>query len=503
VIPGVSDPGYNASRMSPTRIFSLGARASRLTPFRRGPNAGFSLLAVAGAVVLLLLGCVAGCRVVDSAARAPGQIARSASADPAEKPVVDPVELQQVLLRFAGEFSTQMIVGVDQLRQGPNPISPADALVWKITLVAEPCSIVSGANTLSGLLDLTVLITLMRSTLEDYWQPKVFGESARTLTESCRLAETGIWEYTDKVLTREQRAELRRAIDVWRRQNPLPESVLSARAQGFTSRLAQVNASSASKTGSVFGLLRLDPFSGLDPATREIAESRLFAERALFVFQRMPMLLRWQTELTALNAAAMPAVQQLVTNSTQIAESVDRFSRVAEQLPRQLSTEREEILRAFEKQEQTLAPIVSDVRGALTAGTQMSASLNTTITTFDGLMKRFGVGEPKPDEAPAAKGEPFRIKDYAETAAQLEQMSLRLTELIRTFDQTLGSPNLSQLAAQVKPVVQQAQAGGKEVVDYAFWRGMMLVGSALAAALAYRFLAMRLSRPTQSKQGSS
>ena len=143
----------------------------------------------------------------------------------------------------------------------------------------------------------------------------------------------------------------------------------------------------------MFSLLQVDPLSGLDPAVREIAQTRLFAERALFVTQKMPMLLRWQTELLSVNAVEMPAVQQLVTNSTQIAASVERFARVAEQLPGQVSTEREEILKALQSQESKLTPLVNEVRQTLTAGSQMSTSLNTTLTTFDALMKRFGVGE--------------------------------------------------------------------------------------------------------------
>jgi hypothetical protein len=38
------------------------------------------------------------------------------------------------------------------------------------------------------------------------------------------------------------------------------------------------------------------------------------------------------------------------------------------------------------------------------------------------------------------------------------------------LDRTMSSSNLGQFSAQVGPVVQQAQAGGKEVVDYAFSR---------------------------------
>ena len=92
------------------------------------------------------------------------------------------------------------------------------------------------------------------------------------------------------------------------------------------------------------------PLSGLDPATREIAQTRLLAERALYIAHRMPNVLRWQTELLALTTTEMPAARQLVTNSTQIAESLDRFSRVAEALPGQIRTEREEIVKALESQ---------------------------------------------------------------------------------------------------------------------------------------------------------
>jgi ABC-type transporter Mla subunit MlaD len=200
----------------------------------------------------------------------------------------------------------------------------------------------------------------------------------------------------------------------------------------------------------------------------------------------MPMLLRWQTELLTINATETPAMQQLVSNSTQIAASVERVSRVAEQLPGQVSTEREEILKALQAQEK-------DVTSLMTSGTQMSDSLNTTLTTLDALMKRFGVGETNNAGPPKTNAEPFRIQDYTQTAAQLEATARQLTELLVTLDQTLGSTNLAKLSAQVGPVVQQAQTGGREIVDYAFWKGILLVVVALLAALIYRFLVARMS----------
>jgi hypothetical protein len=68
------------------------------------------------------------------------------------------------------------------------------------------------------------------------------------------------------------------------------------------------------------------------------------------------------------------------------------------------------------------------------------------------------------------------------------------------LDRTMGSFNLAQFSAQVGPVVQQAQAGGKEVVDYAFWKGILLVVIVLVAALIYRFLVTRLLLPGKNQE---
>ena len=449
-------------------------------------------------LVLLLLILATGCRVAQTATNMPGKAVRTVIPGKNQKHVVDPVEVQQALLRDADEFLTQMVFGIDKLRRGTNELGRAEVLQWKIAFGTEICSIASGPNDIANLLDMTVFVTLTRMGLEDHWQPKVFGESGMPMLESCRTAETEIWRLAETMLAPEQRKELHQAIEVWHEQNPLLEDLPAARAVGFTSKMA-ANQAGQRPPGSVFNLLNVDPLSGLDPAVREIAQTRLFAERALYVTQKMPLLLRWQTELLTVNAVEMPAVQQLVTNSTQLAASVDRFARVAEQLPNQVSAEREELVKALESQEKTLTPLVSEVRQTFTAGSQMSTSLNATLTTFDSLMKRFGVGETNNARPPHTNSEPFRVRDYAATAVQLQATARQLTELLVTLDRTIGSTNLAQLSTQVGPVVQHAQTGGKQIVDYAFWKGILFAAIALMVALIYRFLGARLTPATNSK----
>ena len=236
----------------------------------------------------------------------------------------------------------------------------------------------------------------------------------------------------------------------------------------------------------------LDPLSGLDPATRELAETRLFAERALFIAQRMPDLLRWEMELFTVKTVEMPQLQQLLTNSTQLAAAADRFSQVAVQLPTLLSTERERVLEALKEQETGLSSLAREVQQTLATGGQMADSTNMTLKTFQEVMARFNSGPQDPS------AEPFRIREYTDAAAQIHATATELVVLLQALDGLAGSPHLAQVSSQFSVLTQHAQTSGREVVDYAFQRALLLVllgcGAVLATALVYRVLNATLSR---------
>ena len=191
------------------------------------------------AFVVVLAGACAGCRMMQSAMDVPGQTVRAVTPGNQNKSTLDPVEVQQTLLRFADEYSTRMVAGVDKLHRGTNAMDPAEVLRWKIALGTETCSIASGPNAVANLLDMTIFVTVTRMSLEEHWQPKVFGESARPMLDGCRIAEAEIWQLAGTVLKTNQQAELRKAIELWHRENPLPESVLAARALGFAAQVAR------------------------------------------------------------------------------------------------------------------------------------------------------------------------------------------------------------------------------------------------------------------------
>ena len=397
-------------------------------------------------------------------------------------------------MRFADDYSGRLLVASDGLNSATNVISRIDLVRLKLHLVGGCMAVATGPNATMNLLDMLVLVVLARTVVEEQWVPGTYGESARPLLEACRQGETNITAIATTVLKPEQVAELQSAITQWRLHHPDLRGAVFTRALGLAVELEGSRDSTESPSGSVFGLLRLDPLAGLDPPARELAETRLFAERALFLSQRKPMLLRWQAELFALEIAETPVLREARTNSLQIAAAMERTSKVMEEFPALVRSEREAILKAVASQEPGLTNVAAQVKATLDAGRQMSDSVNTALTTFQRLQESLKTEDPKPPSQAGTPPEPFRIKDYAETAQRIDAAAERLTGLLRALDQTLGSTNLTLLSMQVAPVVQQVQTGGRDVVDYAFRKAVLLVAITCALVVVSALLFQRLRR---------
>jgi len=438
--------------------------------------------------VALIMALAAGCTPVQTVANAAGSATKSVFQGKEDKPAFDSVEIQQTLMRFADDFSMRVITASEKLRRKGEPLDRVELSRWKILAGTQAWTIAAGPNPIANLLDMVVFVTLTRITVENQWQPKGYGESAAAMLEATRASETEIWGIASSALKPEQQAELRKAIDEWSARNPDPAAVVYGRAIGLTAQLSKESQPGRAPLGSVFQLLMFDPLAGLDPATRELAQARLLGDRALYVAQRMPSMLRWQAELLGENTADMPEVQKLIANSTRLVESMEQFTRVAEKFPAQVGAEREAILKALQSEEKNLTALAAQVREGLTAGSQMAVNLDKAIKTFDVMVEHLKSWPPSKEGS-----EPFRIQDYTQAAAQIETASQKLTDLFRTFDQTVGSPNLAK-----------AQAGGKEVVDYAFEQAVRLIvigcGAVFLTVLLYRIVGARLTR-TRDKSG--
>jgi len=409
---------------------------------------------------------------------------------------VDPVDVQDQVLRAADVFLVGVTTATDKLGRDGALLSQVDLQTVKIAYTTTILALATGPNALSNLLDMIVLITRSRMMVEAYWLPEVYGESVRPFLDICQEAETQLWQIATPLLTAAQQEELLQTIHTLHQQDRISPTLLPAQALNFFTGVAKISQKKRTEPSSVFSLFMLDPLSRLDPATRELAETRLFAERALFIAHWMPNLLRWEMELFTVKTVELPQVHQLLTDSTQLAAVADRLSQVAAQLPALLSSEREKLLGALQEQKTGLSMLAREIQRTLATGSQMADSTNMTLKTFQEVMARFNSGRQD------SSAEPFRIREYTDAAMQIHATATELVVLLQALDELAGSPHLAQVSAQFNVLAQHAQTSSKEVVDYVFQRALLLVllccGAVLATALVYRVLSARLSRgPTR------
>jgi hypothetical protein len=447
-------------------------------------------------VVLLLAVAVgvSGCNLLKSTLELPEKGIRSMLLRDQENGAPDPVELQSQLLRFADNAIEALNLAIGKLQGEDDKAARRRTLLMRrITMTNDILAIATGANTYANLLDMAVLASLNRMNVEDYWIPKFYGESAKSYLLVSQEVEKEIWRIAAKTLKKEQLSELRAAIKTWHNQHPTMRSPSDIGWLSFASEVAEINRSARPGiTSSVFNLLAIDPLAGLDPATRELANTRLFAERGMFLARHMPTLIRWETELLAIHTAEMPEMEKLLANTTQLSESADRFSQTAERLPGFISVERREIVQALDAHQPGLISLAAQTEKALDAGRQMSNASTATLKSFQEVVRQLQARPASPN------AEPFRINDYTAAAAQINATAQDLVKLLQALDQTLAPGKLDGLSTRLDPAIRQAQASSKEVVDYTsrqiLFLGLILIASACGMVLASAVAFLRLKK---------
>lgn len=368
---------------------------------------------------------------------------------------------------------------------------------------SDTLAIASGQNAVANLLDMLVLTSMTRAAVETYWLPKVYGESARPMLEACRDAEAKVSRLAAPLLKPAQQDELRQAIQTDYARQPDPQSVSHVRALALATQLGKTaGTASPEHATSVFSLLQLDPLAGLDPAAREIAQTRLFAERALYVAQRMPLLVRWQTELLSYQLAATPEAGQVLTNLDRFGHSADALARTADEFPKLVNaqreaaikqlfdgvaTERTNLLASLADEDVKLRATLVELRQTLDAGTELVKSSDATLKALDTVMSRFDKGTNAP-VVTTTNARPFDILDYAATAKEATLAIKELNATINSFDKAVP---------QIQQAGEMFESAGQRLLHRLFVVGAGLIVllwlGAVVAALAYRRLSSKVS----------
>jgi hypothetical protein len=446
-----------------------------------------NLLMLTG-VVALISGCGLISKLSGAEARAEAEAAKLQ-------------ELQLKVMRYADQYAGTISEPITNFQmRTKDPSERLAAQNWRLSQATSAYTIATGPNPVTNALDMVVLATLSRMVMEDSWVQEQYGERALPVRDVHRKLEPGAWALVADVLTEEQIQQLHKVIDEWREKNPHVRAVAYVYFKDFAKAIGHPRPGEAQSSGSLFSLIGLDPLSNLDPAVKEITQTRYLAERTIYYLQRSPKLLDMQIERLAYQIASMPETRGALQDVNRVSVAAEAAGKVAEDLPGFISQEREAVIHQFMQelgaQQQQMLALVTALKGALEAGTATSDSLQGTLRGLDEFLDRF----PKKGEAPAPTAEPkkpFDIADYATAAREFAATAKQLESLVAQLN--AGVPQVDQLASQTIDNM-------RSLVNFAFWRlvvlFLVLIAAALAAALAYRYISRRMGTQRVTEAGA-
>ena len=232
-------------------------------------------------------------------------------------------------MAFANRYLAAMADVYDELAKSPSPEVQLAAIRGKLIAGSGAIGCAVDTNPLVGLVDMAALVRLSRGVAEQPASFQAFGsEGGGKLVATLKKQEEDVWSVAATYLTEEQLSILRRACEQWLQEHPNQRYAMNVDLTEFAkSRRSGSNGNAAGQLVSgMFGLITLDPFTGLDPAVKEVEQTRVLAERMFFYLRHMPMLLAWQTDSLYLQLMDAPASKQVLANTDAVASSTTRFS---------------------------------------------------------------------------------------------------------------------------------------------------------------------------------
>ncbi len=285
-------------------------------------------------ILAILIGLLCGCAASKQPQKIQARDDRDRAGDRDKKPL-DDQQIQSLVMSLSDDLMFSVADTCAQINaRTKRTATQLYCSNLRLGVATSAISAATARNARVGFGDLITIAMLQRMSLEESETPRVLDPIDREQLHATFLREeNALWNQLTQVITPQQANELRTMIVDWRKAHPDRASLTQVRLQELAA-WRQTPTVSAGNWGdtSLLRLLRLDPMQGLDPATAQIKESRLLAERLGFWAQRLPMVLGWQMELTSSRLLEQGSLNQVVQNSTQFTTATTQFSKATTEI---------------------------------------------------------------------------------------------------------------------------------------------------------------------------
>jgi len=407
--------------------------------------------------VAFLLAAAIGCAPVQTMPAKAAEETSSTSEEKRQSPhQMTEAELQSEVMSFADRFATILAQSFDDFEErAPTFRARYIALGDTIYSQAAAFTIAGGPNPQVALLDLVALTTLGRMIYEERRLVE-FGESAEVMVKGFQTLEADAWRIAAKVLSPELQQELRDMIRGWRQDHPEQLAFSHLRFSDFAAARGQSTLAKAVESDGLFASVK--------KITKEVEQTRLLAERGIFLASRMPLLAGGFGDVWLSQWILNPELQKLVGDVHTFSKVSERLATVAEQLPDHIATERRNLIRDLESQEKALSQTMREAKELISLVKETTRAVDTVSVRIDKMLSAPGEGR-----------RPFDIMDYYNTVSAASDTVKQVNVLLGSAERLLGSPSWEQPMPGMFKLANGLASQGKGVITHVFLLGIGLM----------------------------
>jgi hypothetical protein len=275
------------------------------------------------------------CSLLTGCSSAPRSGANELPADRVARPTVTGAEaqsLQSSVMALADTAMQRIASEINLARSGTTPEARRDEMSTRLALSSSIVAIAMQPDAVDALADMLTFTTLTA----DAQRVAAMGKDAESpearLLRALELNDADAWRVAERWVNEPTRIAFRAHILSW------SGSRRSAADVAFV-RLADVKRGGSTSVEADSGL-----FDSLHAATQQFDQTRLLAERSLFLAQRIPFLMRLQAEVYTGNALATKEAQQTQAQLEQMSSIMETVSTLLAGMAQQVATERQAAL---------------------------------------------------------------------------------------------------------------------------------------------------------------
>ena len=394
-------------------------------------------------------------------------------------------ELDGLTRAFADRYIGLVYSVCNTLKEdSPDPAQRRAAQVLLVDNASNIYDIASNADPFTRMLDLVVVTTLVSQVWDDDGRAvAVFGKQGQILADALARAREESRMLAVRVLTPDQLETFKLLLREWRQENP---DMTRASFVRFSNFALGRNRSAAADVLEARGL-----FAEIGEAGQAVDKARLLGDRMFHWLKRAPTLLRWQTDAIKDEWVATPGLDTAL-------DDMHRLSGAIEQLPANVATEREAILKGIDERLQHADSTIANVRNALDEASEfadslkpLGNSLEQTVETGQDMFARFDAWNRwKAEIRPRSR--PFDIREYEQTFKEVTHAMERTNEMLTRTEHLLDSPQLEDRIQLVNESIgehiETAADQSQVVINAFFWRACALLVVLFMLLILYRLI---------------